>query len=517
MNKKIILISFLFTANISLVGAQTYTNITFNSTVPSDVNNGTSASKQDLATFAWQEFIALNWPAKVNPNPSAGLSNYYRGQASSDQLASTGSGGTLVWQTFSHRVELYPANAVSGKNKLADINSIPNYAYPSYVTITPATSSTDLALFNNLDEASEISLADMYYKPFAIAAQKLMQEHGSLASHVEMTDINDAAIKAGIVYEAKANPTIYNYVNSNGFQFKTTRSAAAQQTKNKINNLEYDSSNTFELPYGSIEIKATWRRYDSSVDNLNEYIWQNAIYYTGASTQATANNAKMLLLGLHIIHKTPSFPTFTFATFEHNNLEKNGFIFINSNPQDKTVEGISRKLPDPGNIEAARQYPIPGPGSLFDLQTFNSNVQKQLQTSYGNDIFLANYKLIGIQSTVTDNPTSTVPNQEFFLSNFGTETNDTLQFFQGSLNGNIPSPDEKKVFTYDSNSKSYTSHSSGGCQGCHGAQGQALGYDFSVISSTGNGVLPEAVTPYPGGAIVPQNPDGFPLPQTQNK
>lgn len=492
-------------------------NIPISSKVPTDVAGGVNASKQQLATFAWQEFIALNWPAKPNPNPAKGMSDYFRGQADSAALASTGAGGTLVWHTYTHRVELYPYNAAAGTGVLPDINATPNYIYPSYVKIVPASSSTDLTLFNNQDEASEITLADMYFKPFALDAEKLMVKHGIQANHQKMAAIEDLAVKAGIIYEAKANPVIYNYIDSKGFQNRTTRAAAAMQTSNKIHNEPFDSSNTFELPVGSIEIKASWRRYDASMDNLDDYIHQSGIYYTGSDNNFTAHNDTLLLIGLHIIHKTPSFPEFTFATFEHKTNDKYGFIYKNTNAQTCSTSGVDRKLPDPGTIEAKRQYPIPGSESDFNLQAFNTAVQNQLQKSYGQNIFLANYQLIGIQATVADAPSKDVPAQEFYLSNLATETNNTLQFFQGGLTGtftNVPNPTTKSVFAYDASTKQYVSHASGGCQGCHGSQGQKGGYDFSVISANGNFFAPEAVEPYPGGMIIPQDPTGFPLTQT---
>lgn len=507
----------IITALSLFYGTSHADNITFSSTVPSDVSGGVNATKEQLATFAWQEFIALNWPAKPNPNPGTGMSDYYRGQAASSALASTGSGGTLVWHTFPHRVELYPYNAATGTGVLPSINAKPDYQYPSYISIVPASSSTDLTLFNNLDEASEITLADMYFKPFAMAAEELMVKYGAKATHQEMSAIEDLAIKAGIVYEAKANPVIYNYVSGKGFQALATRNSAAAETVKKINNQTYDQSNTFELPTGSIEIKATWRRYDASMDDLADYIHQTGIYYTGSGTKFTAHNDTMLLIGLHIIHKTPSFPEFTFATFEHKSNEKNGFIFKNSHPQTVTVTGVSRKLPDPGVIEAKRQYPIPGAGSAFNLQAFNTSVQKQLQTTYGSNVFLANYELIGIQAQIADNPNTEVPAQEFYLSNFATETNNSLQFFQGGLTGtyaNVPDPNTKAVRSYDATTQKYVAHSSGGCIGCHGAQGQKGGFDFSVISAKGNFFSPEPIEPYPGGMVVPQNPSGFPLSQT---
>jgi len=504
----------IYTLLITISPLTAADNITISSTVPTDVPGGVDASKDQLAQFAWQEFIALNWPAKPNPNPTAGMSNFYRGQADTSELASTGSGGTLVWHTYPHRVELYPYNAATGTGVLPDINAKPDYKYPSYVTIVPATTGTDITLFNNLDEASEITLADMYFKPFALKAEKLMVKHGVKAKHTEVAAIEDLAIKAGIIYEAKANPVIYDYVNSKGFQAKSTRAAAAAETAKKIHNESYDQNNTFELPTGSIEIKASWRRYDASMDNLDDYIHQPGIYYTGSDNKYTAHNDTMLLVGLHIIHKTPSFPEFTFATFEHVSNDKYGFIYKNTNPQTCTTDAVNRKLPDPGTIEAKRQFDIPGASSPFNLQAYNSSVQQQLQQQFGQDVFLANYRLIGIQATVADEPSAKVPAQEFYLSNLATETNNTLQFFQGGLTGtfaNVPNPATKSVFAYDVSSQQYVAHAAGGCQGCHGSQGQKGGYDFSVISANGNFFAPEAIEPYPGGMIIPQDNTGFPL------
>jgi hypothetical protein len=462
--------------------------INFTSTVPTDPVGGYNATPEQMATFAWQEFIALNWPA--NPSTVTGSSGYDRGNPSSSTLGSTGPGGTVVWETFAHRVELYPADQTTS---LPHIETKPiDYQYPSYVNIT-APSGVNKNLFNNLDEASEIGLANMYYPPLAETGE----------------------IKGSLLYEAKANNVIYDYVQMNEFQNNTTRGDAAANTLKLITTNTDPMGKLFELPVGSTEMKATWRRYDSSADNLSDFHWTTAVYYTGTSvTQLMANNDTFLLIGLHVIQKTPSFPTFTFATFEHVSNEINGFHFTNSNAgkSGTTVDG--RALPDTGLIIAARQFPIPGASDAFNLQAFNTQTQNQLKSQFGNDIVWANYQLIGIQGEVASDPTTSIPEQEFFLSNFATETNNTLQFFQGVLGGdvgNIPVPGTTNVYKANT-SGTYQPYTAGGCKGCHGAASQIFGYDFSVISKTGNPV-PDAVEEYPGGTPVPQNNAGFPLPK----
>ncbi len=484
----------------------------FSSTVPTDIAN--PADPQQAATFAWQEFIALTWPAMTNPTPAPGISPYCRGLAAASATSGSASASAVtVWETFYHRDELYPTYATASGNTLPDPNAIPNYLYDP--AVAPATPTTDQTLFNNTDEASEISLAHMYYTPGAQKVDALKQQYPQ-PTPAQQGLIKAAAIQAGLVYEAKGNPVIYNYLQQTGFNNAAPRRNARTQAVNLIMNHRVRGA-VFSLPAGSIEIKATWRHYDPSVDNLNDYHWANGIYYTtNAAGVTVANNGVLLLISLHIIQKTPNVPTFTFATFEHVTDEASGFRFTNTNPQTSTM-GLPRALPDPGVIAAARQFPIPGSASAFDLNAFNVTMQAAVRAQFGAGNVWANYRLIGVQAGVQDDPGGSIPAQQFFLSNFATETNDTLQFFQGALggtDGNVPSPNLPRVYTLDATTSKYVGHTSGGCLGCHGAAGQFLGGDFSVIAATGNAFAPEAVTPYPGGStVVPQNPAGFPLPQ----
>jgi hypothetical protein len=484
--------------------------ISFSSTIPTDISN--PADSQEAAEFAWKEFIAVTWPAKKNPSPAQGNSDYFRGQPSeTDSSGSTGSGGVTVWETFYHRDELYPGYRTPTGNVLPNPDTIPNYLYPGFVHIKPATPTTNLHTFNNLDEASEINIAFMYYTPLAEKADALRKTLGTQPTGAQKKLVNDAAVKAGILYEAKGNPVIFNYLKSTGFNNMGLRGPAMQQNKNLLTMNQQPTGPLFTLPNGSIEIKATWRHFDASVDNLKEFHWAVGLYYT-RDPVLTAHNDTLLLISLHIIQKTPNVPTFTFATFEHVSNEKNGFRFVNVNPKIDDTSGVPRPLPDSGIIAAKRQYPIPD-----YLVKYNNLVHQQLITQFGPDVVWANYQLIGVQAVVQDDPGGVVPDQQFFLSNFATETNNTLQFFQGGLApdpyDNVPGPNTAHVFVLDPASKKYVGHTSGGCLGCHGSQGQFKGGDFSVISANGNGFSPEAVTAYMGGLVVPQNPSGFPIPK----
>jgi hypothetical protein len=503
-------------AKKDLTAANYSATISFGPVPPTVINN--PADPMQAAEFAWKEFIALTWPVKVNPSPAPGLSAYFRGQPSStDSSGSTGSGGLVVWETFYHRAELYPDYFALSGNKLPNADTIPNYFYGGPI---PSINGANQNLFNNMDEASEINLAYMYYTPLAQKVDSIRKSITGSPSQAQLNALRKAQIKAGLVYEAKGNSVFYQYLDTTGFNNDSLRALASNNSINLLTKNIPPSGKLFNLPNGTTEIKATWRRYDASADNLNDFHWTVGIYYTADSQMNIyANNDTFLLISLHIIQKTPNVPTFTFATFEHISNEKNGFRYLNTNPG--VVTGVlPRPLPDSFIRTAARQFPIPDSTSAFNLVGFNHSVQQQLRAHYGNNNVWANYELIGVQAVVQDDSGGVVPAQQFFLSNFATETNDALQFFQGGLSGpasNVPDPNAAHVFVYNPNTKQYVGHSSGGCLGCHGSQGQFVGGDFSVISSTtggGNNFYPQPVTPYAGGQVYPQNPSGFPLPHT---
>ncbi len=125
--------------------------------VPHDVPAGSTASIQDLAIFAWQEFIALNWvamdPATTMTRGRPDLNaDFFNIQPDSD-----GNFPLVVWHTYQHKNEMFPASGTT----LANFDtSKPTYDYSPQPT--PANESTSLDFFNNLDEGSEIGLAFMF-------------------------------------------------------------------------------------------------------------------------------------------------------------------------------------------------------------------------------------------------------------------------------------------------------------------------------------------------------------------
>ena len=264
--------------------------------VPHDVANGPGASIQDLAIFAWREFIALNWvaldPATTNMRGRPNVNADFLG------IKADGNGNfpLLVWHTYQHKNELFPA---SGQTAASFDSKAPAYNYQDPQPVQgksyplqpgqPVTNAT-ASLFNNLDEASEIGLAIMY------------AHYASATNNIR------------VAYEAKVNRAVFDYLNNNKFTqcpglYCQTLSNARTKTSDNLG--EYggicstdttivslpcgDTTVTGDAGEGAIEIKAAWRKLTDQEVARGHFFTQTVIYYTGNDPQLY-NNAVYGLL-----------------------------------------------------------------------------------------------------------------------------------------------------------------------------------------------------------------------------
>jgi hypothetical protein len=305
-------------------------------TPPTDINGGAaSASLQDAGVFAWQEFIALNWPAV----PQTGQTNTRDQPDPATPFGNTT--GPLVWHTFRHKVEIFPGMgaphgyAGSTASTFYGYDDLPQYIYqasatpnpwiipsngqiPSFASLsgpTPTpTASPSPAPWINLDEQSEIGLDTMYA--------------GTL------TSANPPFPGQQILFLAKANRAEYTYVAANTWWngsapgtatanyiagFATNPSAYAEPTP---------GSNTYvAFPNNTIEVKSAWRQLTAKEASSGRFYTTTVRFYNAnASLQVGYIDAVWGLVALHIIQKTPSAPYFIYATFSQadNILDSNG-------------------------------------------------------------------------------------------------------------------------------------------------------------------------------------------------
>jgi hypothetical protein len=202
------------------------------------------------------------------------------------------------------------------------------------------------------------------------------------------------------------------------------------------------------------------------------------IYYTTGPTGPVYNNAVYGLVALHIIHKTISFPAFVFATWEQvdnyddeSNQNTQDLAFIDINPPSNTPVSVTRNHPIHSQIPPVNE------------------VVHAAFTAQNPTTIWQYYKLIGVQATPVNGPpaaptdpspppSETDISSYYYLANLMVETNQTLQNFFGSLTGEGGTTPFNNVYL---NGASGSPFQMGGCQGCHGTQGQSKGGDMSVV------------------------------------
>lgn len=449
-----------------------------NPNVPHDVATGASASVEELAIFAWQEFIALNWPA-VDPAATG-----KRGQADTSAnfltITADASGNfpLLVWQTYLHKNELFP---VSGTPTSFDSNP-PAYSYK--VNAAPS-ANAKYNLYNNLDESSELGLCQMF-----------------------------AHTNTRIVYEAKVNRSVFDYIYGGGanalctatngclgFYSAKTNAMSTLRTTGGVCELPASAPvPTLSLPCGdlgvageagegAIELKAAWRQLTPAEQASGRFYMREVIYYKGGQNsqsggaQQLYDNAVFGLVGLHIIHKTKSFPTFVFATWEQvDNFDDS------TNTNSESLQFLNAGTPLP-NIPVTRVHPIHS-----DVAQVNDAVHVAFKQQAPNSVWQY-YKLIGVQGTPMNGPplgASSDTLSYYFLANIVVESNQTLQSFYGQAPNGLVQP-AKNVYLKGAEGSPFQM---GGCQGCHGTQGQVVGGDFSAVLSFGpsnSHLFPESI------------------------
>jgi hypothetical protein len=456
--------------------------------VPHDAPFGPSTSIQDLAIFAWREFIALNWVA-MDP-ATTGVRG--RPNVNMDFLSIkpdlNGNFPLVVWHTYRHKNELFPFGRQT--DAVFDSN-MPTYNYQfqpgagyMFPPASPPAASPNATfnLFNNLDETSEIGLCDMYAQPPSSSG------------------------RIRVAYEAKVNRAVFDYANNNKLTERdnngnyTTLNATISWTKGNL--AQYggicstdssivslpcgDAATAGDAGEGAIEIKAAWRQLTDQEAASGRFFKQSIIFYSGAqfTSQQTYNNAVYGLIALHIIHKTKSFPTFVFATWEQID---NYNDTSNENTEDLQFTNVLTKLP---NIPVTRAHPIHS-----QIPPVNDAVHAAFTAKDPTTIWQY-YKLIGVQATPVNGPPPPPATMDdlsyYYLANIVVETNQTLQNFAGTAPTGVVAP----FLNVYLNGASGSPFQMGGCQGCHGTQGQAVGGDMSRLiaaAPSNSNLAPESI------------------------
>src|SRR5215472_7304570 len=283
--------------------------INIDSTVPNELNasggGAPKATMQQAAAFAWQEFIALNWPAVAQ----TGAENTRDMPNNNCSFGDSSCSGPLVWQTFRGKVEIFPGSGnppgypgVAPNDPSLGYDAHPqyNYAFP----VGPCDSSPSGVVvptaWINLDETDQITLDSMF-------------------AGIAPTTVKGNSEPQLIRFLAKGNRVEYAYVAKNQW-WSSIPSKIRTATMNYLNQNQASppqGSNIYvSLPDGTIEVKAGWRELTQKEINSHHFTTASARFYETVNNNTCWRQHTLGLVALHIIQKTPTAPYFIYATFE---------------------------------------------------------------------------------------------------------------------------------------------------------------------------------------------------------
>jgi hypothetical protein len=235
-------------------------------TVPADFSAQTQAA---AVTFAWQSFVALNWPALGNQ----------RGMP--DTSKTIGQPGAVVWTTWKTPEEIFLPLAQTPAPWNQFGGSLP------VECSTAGANAGDFVIWRTakLPPTSNIPVSRSVRQ---VIGGTVTDQHGNLAR-----------------YDVRVNKTLFDDI-------------VAKQLYNRA---VQDKARTVSLPAGVMEVKAAWREMTAAdTPEIRErFFRRDAWIYTPAAPAqpATCVSGELGLVGLHITQKTPSLPQWAWATFEH--------------------------------------------------------------------------------------------------------------------------------------------------------------------------------------------------------
>jgi cytochrome c len=221
-------------------------------------------SQRSADVFSWQEFIALNWPARASA----------RGLPDWDKQISEA--GPRVWETWKEEYEVY----LPGGQKPLGWNE------PEKLPAPRATRGATKVFFRSqkIDDVIDSTLQ-------AAAAD------GTLPA--TLTDQKGRLVR----YEIRLNKVLFDYIVQNKLYNATVQNAAT----------------VIAFPAGAMLIKAAWREVEPAEEAVFHTVTAYVCDRQKSGTLYNCRTKRMGLVGLHITQKTPSAPQWIWSTFEHVN------------------------------------------------------------------------------------------------------------------------------------------------------------------------------------------------------
>ncbi len=255
--------------------------------IPADISAGNSQA--NVNCMAWQEFLALNWPASISSCDADASS-------SPSTLGQPDDPSPVVWETFKEAHEVFQRGATA----------------PS-----PWCSKEPLRYISTNTDVRQLEPTSPHgYKTFSLVAAKT-GDHG-------FSSFEQAGTKGWWLTDQNRNRTLYEVrLNSDEFSYISWNhlyDASIQHAFVKEEGIDLPDGTPNFRQYGrvgSIEIKAAWVELPDP--SRWKYFKTSKAYVINPVSGAKPRLVTVGLVGLHIIHKTAKAPQFIWATFEHVN------------------------------------------------------------------------------------------------------------------------------------------------------------------------------------------------------
>lgn len=336
-----------------------------------------SLSSDDGANcFAWQSFIALNWPASADERGQPDTSKTAQYFGTPEDVAAT------VWQTYKLAESVFLSGATTPSPWNTD-DPVPEKVKPILKKMQ----------LSRLPQGDYLPVLTMVSKVDSLLPGEEVVPDSEQATNNILVDqpINI------VHYEKRINKTEFDYIVNNEL-YNANKQAELVETEG------------INLPTGSIEIKSAWRILEGQPEEIqNRYKQVKALLYD-PNSKTYSEPTLVGLVGLHIIRKTPTMKGFLWSTFEQvdnvddkdsSHAQSIPYSFYNPNcpadicPPNKAPQN---NHPPYHPVQVTRELQIPD-----NVDKLNKYVQQEIR-SQNQDSVWQFYKLVNVKWPKNSNP-----------------------------------------------------------------------------------------------------------------
>lgn len=370
--------------------------------------------------YAWQTFIALNWPVDPGwpaipanaglPDRNATVANWGV-PVSPDEPLST----TAVWTTYKAANDIFLADA-----------SVPTAwgvvpPYPSQCS-NGASNSTSQMLLTRQAKSNNPAIHNFA----ATGVPEDFSDEIMEASGGWLTDQNQNLV----YFNRRVGKAEFEYILENKLYIASEQlRVASNADNNHPSGLSLPTGSFLrrapdspqaQEDLGAIEIKAAWKILGQDSQSYARYLTTTAWLQDPDSGDCTEEAVG--LVGLHIIHKTASAPDFIWATFEHidnvpipNADNQNGpYSFFNPECTEDCTPNVARidcdetpcknLYPKNQPVQVTRDNAIPAA-----LVNVNNAAQQQIASNTGGKSVFQYYQLVNVLWDQSPTPPTNEP------------------------------------------------------------------------------------------------------------